>query len=34
LVKEEDQYLEKTFGEEYLAYRKKVPAVLPIGWLR
>ena len=31
LVKEEDQYLEKTFGEEYLGYRKKVPAVLPIG---
>jgi protein-S-isoprenylcysteine O-methyltransferase Ste14 len=34
LVKEEDQYLEKTFGQEYLAYRKKVPAVLPIGWLK
>jgi protein-S-isoprenylcysteine O-methyltransferase Ste14 len=33
LVKEEDQYLEKTFGEEYLAYKRKIPAVLPIGWL-
>jgi len=34
LVKEEDQYLEKSFGKEYLAYRKKVPAVLPIGWIK
>ena len=34
LVKEEDAYLERTFGTEYLAYKEKVPAVLPIGWLR
>lgn len=33
LVKEEDQYLEKEFGKDYLEYRKKVPAVLPIGWI-
>ncbi|MGO9146064.1 MAG: methyltransferase family protein [Desulfomonilia bacterium] len=34
LVKEEDGYLERTFGAEYLAYKGRVPAVLPIGWLR
>ena len=34
LVKEEDGYLERIFGAEYLAYKEKIPAVLPIGWLR
>jgi protein-S-isoprenylcysteine O-methyltransferase Ste14 len=34
LVKEEDWYLEKTFGQEYLTYREKVPPVLPVGWIK
>ena len=34
LVDKEETYLEKTFGEAYLAYKKKVPLVLPIGWLK
>ena len=29
LIKEEDQYLEEKFGEEYLEYRKRVGEVLP-----
>jgi protein-S-isoprenylcysteine O-methyltransferase Ste14 len=33
-VKKEEIYLEKTFGDEYLAYKKKVPAVLPVGWIK
>ncbi len=34
LVKKEDVYLEKTFGQAYLAYKKRVPAILPYGWLK
>jgi protein-S-isoprenylcysteine O-methyltransferase Ste14 len=34
LVKDEDTYLEKTFGPDYLAYRQKVPPVLPVGWIK
>jgi protein-S-isoprenylcysteine O-methyltransferase Ste14 len=34
LVREEDAYLEKTFKTEYLAYKKRVPPVLPIGYLK
>jgi protein-S-isoprenylcysteine O-methyltransferase Ste14 len=34
LVKKEDIYLEKTFGQEYVAYKQKVPAILPYGWLK
>lgn len=34
LVKKEEIYLEKMFGDKYLAYKKRVPAVLPIGWLK
>ncbi len=34
LVKEEEAYLEVTFGKEFQAYRKKVPAIVPYGWLR
>ena len=34
LVKDEEEYLESVFGNEYLAYKKRTPAVLPIGWLR
>lgn len=28
----EDEYLERTFGDEYRTYRNRVPAVLPVGW--
>lgn len=34
LVKEEDIFLEKTYGDTYLDYKQSVPAVFPIGWLR
>ena len=33
LVRKEEAYLEKRFGTEYLAYEKRVPAVLPVGWI-
>ena len=33
LVKEEEVYLESVFGNEYLAYKERVPAVLPASWL-
>jgi protein-S-isoprenylcysteine O-methyltransferase Ste14 len=29
MIQMEDAELEKRFGEEYAAYRKRVPAVLP-----
>lgn len=34
LVVQEDIYLKETFGQEYLAYQQKVPAILPYGWLK
>jgi protein-S-isoprenylcysteine O-methyltransferase Ste14 len=34
LVNKEDVYLEKIFGQEYLAYKENVPAILPYGWLK
>jgi protein-S-isoprenylcysteine O-methyltransferase Ste14 len=34
LVRAEEEWLERTFGDAYRAYRDRVPAVLPIGWLR
>ncbi len=34
LVKDEELYLEKTFGDEYLAYKNRVPLALPLGWIR
>jgi len=34
LVDKEEIYLEEIFGEEYLKYKKRVPFVLPIGWLK
>jgi protein-S-isoprenylcysteine O-methyltransferase Ste14 len=34
LVTKEDIYLKDTFGQEYLAYKHKVPAILPYGWLK
>lgn len=34
LVKKEEEYLESVFGNEYLAYKKRVPTVLPVGWLK
>ena len=34
LVWEEEDYLAKKFGDEYEAYRRRVPAFLPFGWLK
>jgi protein-S-isoprenylcysteine O-methyltransferase Ste14 len=34
LVRKEEKYLERVFGEAYLDYRKKVMCVLPLSWLR
>ena len=34
LVKKEEAYLENVFGSEYLEYKKVVPCILPIGWIR
>lgn len=34
LVRREEAYLEQRFGDEYRAYRDRVPAVAPLGWLR
>jgi protein-S-isoprenylcysteine O-methyltransferase Ste14 len=34
LVSKEDEYLEQEFGEEYRVYKKQVPAILPLGWLK
>jgi protein-S-isoprenylcysteine O-methyltransferase Ste14 len=34
LVPKEDVYLEETFGQEYLAYKKRIPAFLPYGWVK
>ncbi len=34
LVKKEEIYLKETFGDEYLAYKKRVLPVLPIGWIK
>ncbi len=33
-VQEEEIYLETVFGNDYLEYKKRVPIVLPIGWLK
>lgn len=34
LVRKEEMYLEKTFSNEYTEYKRKIPAVLPIGWIK
>ncbi len=34
LVEKEELYLESAFGNEYLAYKEKIPTVLPVGWLK
>jgi protein-S-isoprenylcysteine O-methyltransferase Ste14 len=34
LVQKEEIHLENVFGSEYLDYKKKVPCILPYGWLR
>lgn len=34
LVNKEDIYLEENFGQEYLSYKHKVPAILPYGWIK
>ena len=26
--------IEETFGSKYVTYKKEVPAILPIGWIR
>jgi protein-S-isoprenylcysteine O-methyltransferase Ste14 len=33
LVSKEEQCLDQRFGNEYRSYKKRVPAVLPLGWL-
>jgi protein-S-isoprenylcysteine O-methyltransferase Ste14 len=33
LVRPEEEYLARTFGADYLAYRSRVPAMFPLGWL-
>ncbi|MBN1345684.1 MAG: isoprenylcysteine carboxylmethyltransferase family protein [Phycisphaerae bacterium] len=33
VVRQEEAYLIETFGESYVEYRRRTPAVLPIGWL-
>lgn len=32
-VRREEEYCQDTFGEEYAAYRRRTPALLPLGWL-
>ncbi len=34
LVKKEEIYLESLFGSEYRQYKKKVPCIIPFGWLK
>ena len=34
LVRREEAYLEQEFGQAYLDYKARVPAILPLGWLR
>lgn len=33
LVKKEEAYLEAMFGKDYLDYKQRTPAVLPVGWI-
>jgi protein-S-isoprenylcysteine O-methyltransferase Ste14 len=32
-VRREERYCRETFGERYVAYRRRTPALLPVGWL-
>lgn len=34
LVVKEEVYLEKAFGSRYTDYRKGVPCILPVGWVK
>jgi len=34
LVKKEEDYLESVFGSRYLDYKRKVPGILPFGFLK
>ena len=33
MTRREDRYLEEKFGDEFREYRRRTPAVLPVGWL-
>jgi protein-S-isoprenylcysteine O-methyltransferase Ste14 len=34
LVIKEESYLESVFGSEYLEYKKRVPCIMPFGWIK
>ena len=34
LVEREEAYLEARFGSRYIEYKKKVPRILPYGWIK
>jgi protein-S-isoprenylcysteine O-methyltransferase Ste14 len=34
MVRKEDKYLEQKFGDEFIEYKKRVPAVFPLDWLK
>jgi protein-S-isoprenylcysteine O-methyltransferase Ste14 len=34
LVTKEESYLETVFGSDYLEYKRKVPCIIPVGWLK
>jgi protein-S-isoprenylcysteine O-methyltransferase Ste14 len=34
LSRHEERYLEATFGQTYVQYKSRTPAILPLGWLR
>ena len=34
LVLKEERYLEHIFGSKYRIYKRKVPCILPVGWVR
>lgn len=34
LVREEEAYMESVFGLEYLEYKKNVPCIFPVGWIK
>ena len=34
LVRKEEAYLEFAFGSDYREYKKKVPSIIPFGWIK